>query len=111
MKMMFFSCVALTTVALFNTHNVVDTSYMFSECENLTAVPLFNTYNVIDMSAMFYRCYKVQYGALALYLQASSQSIVPSSHYLVFTDCGRDTSTGSAELAQIPTSWGGTLEG
>lgn len=105
MKMMFFNCVALTTVALFNTHNVVDTSYMFSECENLPIVPLFDTYNVTDMSAMFYKCYKVQSGALALYLQASSQSTVPSSHSLVFTDCGKNTQTGSAELAQIPSDW------
>lgn len=25
-----------------------------------------------------------------------------------FYDCGRDTVTGAAELAQIPSDWGGT---
>ena len=26
----------------------------------------------------------------------------------MFKDCGKDTATGAAELAQIPSDWGGT---
>jgi hypothetical protein len=60
------------------------------------------------MSGMFDSCYKVQSGALALYQQASTQATPPTDHTGTFTNCGRDTVTGAAELAQIPQDWGGT---
>jgi hypothetical protein len=31
-----------------------------------------------------------------------------TDHTYTFAWCGRDTITGAAELAQIPSSWGGT---
>jgi hypothetical protein len=54
---------------------------------------------------MFYNCYKVESGAYALYQQASTQTTPPSSHSNTFRNCGRDTTTGAAELAQIPSDW------
>jgi len=57
------------------------------------------------MMSMFYNCYKVESGALALYQQASTQATPPSSHSGTFSNCGRDTVTGAAELAQIPSNW------
>jgi len=57
------------------------------------------------MSYMFSGCYKVESGALALYQQASSQATPPSTHNSAFYKCGRDTVTGAAELAQIPSDW------
>jgi hypothetical protein len=59
------------------------------------------------MDYMFLNCYMVQDGSLALYQQASTQATRPY-HYNTFYNCGRDTTTGSAELAQIPDSWVGT---
>jgi len=59
------------------------------------------------MDDMFMNCYKVESGALALYQQARSQANPPSTHNHAFANCGRDTVTGAAELAQIPVSWGG----
>jgi hypothetical protein len=56
------------------------------------------------MDHMFYRCTKVESGALALYQQASAQAIVPS-HDRTFYQCGSNTVTGAAELAQIPSDW------
>ena len=53
-------------------------------------------------------CLNVQSGALALYQQASSQTNPPSSHNNTFYNCGKFTTTGAAELAQIPSDWGGT---
>jgi hypothetical protein len=53
---------------------------------------------------MFYSCKNVETGALALYQQASSQSAIPS-HTKAFYLCGSSTSTGTSELAQIPTDW------
>jgi hypothetical protein len=59
---------------------------------------------------MFYNCHNVQSGALALYQQASTQATPPSAHTYCFNDCGDRTESGRAELAQIPTDWGGTYE-
>ena len=130
---MFNSCYRLATVPLFNTSNVTDMSIMFSYCNRnlttiplfdtssvtnmnsmflgclyLTSVPLFNTANVTRMSGMFTNCYAVESGALALYQQASTQATPPIYYSDCFYNCGRDTVTGAAELAQIPADWGGT---
>lgn len=127
----FYQCSSLTSVPLFNTSNVTNMNQMFTKCSSLTSVPLFNTSNVTNMYSMFretgitsiplfdtskvtemyctfYKCSNVQSGALALYQQASTQATPPTSHYNTFYNCGSNTTTGAAELAQIPSSWGGT---
>ena len=78
---------------------------MLSNNGTLTSVPLFDTRSCTDMLRMFYLCVNVQSGALAFYQQASSQATPPSNHTQTFTDCGSNTVTGAAELAQIPSSW------
>jgi hypothetical protein len=60
------------------------------------------------MYRTFYQCNHVESGALALYQQASTQTTPPSNHDGTFKNCGQDTTTGAAELAMIPTGWGGT---
>lgn len=106
---MFSGCTHLQTVPMFNTANVTIMSSTFNGCKSLTAIPLFNTANVTDMYMTFAGCWNVESGALALYQQASTQTVPPSNHDRTFSSCGRDTVTGAAELAQIPTSWGGTM--
>ena len=91
-----------------NTTGVTDMSSMFNSCEALTNIPLFDTSSVTNMNWMFSSCYEVQSGALAFYQQASTQTNPPSSHSDTFSYCGASTTTGAAELAQIPSSWGGT---
>ena len=108
MTSMFEDCSNLTTVSLFDTSSVGDMAAMFSRCSNLTSVPLFNTSSVTNMIHAFSGCYKVQSGALALYQQASTQATPPPLYFNAFAYCGRDTVTGAAELAQIPSDWGGT---
>jgi len=104
---MFQNCSAITTIPLFDTHNAVDLRYMFYGCSSLTEVPLIDTSSVTQMEYAFENCYNVETGALALYLQASSQTNPPSSHTETFTNCGRDTTTGLADLEEIPEDWGG----
>lgn len=108
MESMLNDCPSLTSVPLFNTSNVTNMYGMLSGCTALTSVPLFDTSNVDNMSDMFFYCTSVQSGALALYQQASSQANPPSSHSNTFYECGSNTTTGAAELVQIPSSWGGT---
>lgn len=103
-----FSESGITTVPLFNTSSVTNMHAMFLDCHSLTSVPLLNTSKVTGMNGAFQGCYNVESGALALYQQASSQANPPSNHNYAFYECGRDTVTGAAELAQIPSSWGGT---
>ena len=104
LQSMFYNCSKLTSVPLLDTSSAYNMSYMFYYCSSLASVPLFNTSKVTDMSYMCYNCKKVETGALALYQQASSQSTIPS-HTKAFYSCGSSTSTGTSELAQIPTDW------
>lgn len=108
MSSIFLNCTSLTSVPLFNTSNVTYMSHMFDGCSSLTSVPLLNTSSVTNMDSMFLDCKNVQSGALALYRQASTQTNPPRDHSRTFSNCGSDTTTGAAELAQIPKNWGGT---
>lgn len=68
-------------------------------------IPLFDTTQLTDVTNAFYQCYYIEGGALDLYNQMSSQTNPPSSHSGCFNSCGRNTVSGSAELAQIPAGW------
>lgn len=81
---------------------------MYAYCSNLKKVPAVATDSAKNVTNMFLDCFNVKEGALVLYTQMSYQSTPPSSVSGCFTNCGRDTDEGSAELAQIPASWGGT---
>ena len=105
MNSMFRECASLTNVALFDTSNVTNMGNMFRDCTSLTSVSLFDTSKVTNMNYTFRNCTNVQSGALALYQQASSQATPPSDHYQTFNNCGSNTTSGAAELAQIPIDW------
>ena len=102
---MFGNCNSLTSVPLFDTSSVTNMDEMFIKCSALKTVPLLNTSRVRFMGRMFENCTYVQSGALALYQQASTQANPPSSHTKTFYNCGVNTTTGAAELAQIPEDW------
>lgn len=105
MKGMFQQCANFKTAPLFNTSNVTDMSEMFYYCKKLTNVPLYNTSKVTNVNSMFNTCWLVESGALALYQQMASQTTPPASHTATFLECGKNTQTGAAELAQIPSDW------
>ena len=100
----FANCTSLTTIPLFDTRNIKHMNHTFQNCTSLTSIPLFDTGNLLDMGYAFDNCVNVQSGALSLYKQASTQSFVPG-HTHTFTNCGINTESGSAELAQIPSDW------
>ena len=105
MDQLFYLCSSLTSVPLFDTSNVTSMTDMFNNCTSLTSVPLFNTSNVTSMFRTFYDCINVETGALALYQQASTQTNPPYTYSMAFRNCGSNTTTGAAELAQIPEDW------
>lgn len=104
---MFSHCESLASANIVGL-NSSSAEEMFRNCTCLRNVPLFGTANITSMRYTFLNCYNVESGALALYQQASTQTTPPSNHRDTFLKCGRDTVTGSAELAQIPPDWGGT---
>lgn len=133
MSSIFFYCSSLTEIPLFDTSNVenmhwsfadsgliyiplldtskvTDMSGAFMHNMSLRQVPLLNTSSVVDISSAFLGDRNVESGALALYNQASSQQNPPSNYSACFGNCGDYTQTGREELAQIPTSWGGTMQ-
>lgn len=65
--------------------------------------------NVTRCDEMFKDCPNVKSGQKALYDKLSAINTI-TNHADCFKDCGSDTEEGRAELAQIPTSWGGTME-
>lgn len=129
---MFASATNLTEVALFDTSNCTDLSYLFAgiqvleelpdfptnNCENfqffastssgLKKVPNLDVSSATNVTNMFYSCTSVESGALNMYQKLSALSPLPTYNGYTFDKCGSSTVTGAAELAQIPSSWGGT---
>lgn len=108
MSATFYNCGNLSAIPLYDTYNVVNMDSTFKQC-NLTSIPLFDTTSVTSMNETFFYDINVKSGMYALYQQASTQTIPPSSHYDTFRYCGLATQEGNAERALIPASWGGDL--
>ena len=77
---------------------------------SLKTVPVINAPNATDVRHIFMNCVNVESGALACFQAMSTQATPPQDHSRAFENCGIDTPTGAAELAQIPSSWGGLAE-
>ena len=101
-------CSELEYVNNFDTSEVTGANSAFYNCRELKKVPLLDTGKMTAVNSMFGLCYKVEEGAYNLYAQMASQSTTPSSHVDTFSQCGKDTTTGAEELANIPDTWGGT---
>lgn len=102
---MFRGCTSLRSVPAYDTSKCFDFSGMFLDCHSLETIPQLQTGSAYDVSWIFQNCYKASAGILSMYNQMSTQANPPSRYTQAFKDCGRDSVTGSAELAQIPSSW------
>jgi surface protein len=106
---MFSYCESATSISVLNTSHITNMSGMFSYCKQLTQIPALDTSSATNVNYLLKDCFRVQSGSLALYNQLSTQTNPPSSHSDCFSNCGSYSQTGRDELAQIPTSWGGTM--
>lgn len=86
------------------TNECTDFYNMFVGKNNLTKIGDIYTDKAADVSFMFAGCTNVESGALALYEKLSAMETVPT-HTATFASCGSNTTTGAAELAQIPSGW------
>jgi hypothetical protein len=102
---------SLKEIPAIDTSNATDLSNFIREILTIKSIPLFDTGKVTNVQNMCYGNFNVEEGALALYEQMSTQTTPPSTTANCFKDCGKNTETGAAELAQIPASWGGTASG
>ena len=129
MSWMFFSCSRITSLPLFVTSKVTTMEGMMDECQYLQSVPLFDTANVTNMRRMLCNCIRLKSlplfdltkvtnmeetfanceicasGQYNLYSSAANKSIAVTNHTATFYDCGSSSTTGAAELAQIPSGW------
>lgn len=103
---MFGYCENLTSIPANAFPNLKDGTSMFNSCYGLTSIPENAFQNLKDGWGMFDSCLNVQSGALGLYTNLKNGGKV-TNHSFTFSDCGKDTETGLAELRQIPQSWGG----
>lgn len=99
-----FSYCRFVEFPMFNTHNVTEFDSLCDQGYYLKHVPLLDTSSAVNVDFMFVDCHNVESGALELYNQLSSQGTV-TSHEGTFYNCGDQTTTGAAELAQIPEDW------
>lgn len=104
----FFGASGLLEIPLFDTRNVTNFYRAFEACNGISHVPLLDTSAATEVNKMFCSCLNVEEGALDMYQQMISQAQPPASHSYCFDGCGAHTTSGQAELAQIPSSWGGT---
>ena len=102
---LFNTCVNLESIPVFDTQNVENFNYAFAECRSIRSIPAMSTGKAKTVNSMFSQCINVETGALAMYNQLSTQATPPTDYYSCFRDCGSNTVTGTAELAQIPAAW------
>lgn len=106
---MFRSCGLIQSIPPWVAHmNKTSAKNMFSGCSNLRTIPYIKTDSVTDVSGMFRECLRIESGADTLYQQMSQQATPPATTADCFTNCGSSTPSGTAALATIPASWGGT---
>jgi hypothetical protein len=107
----FSGCSSLETIEFFDTTVAVTIQSCFYNCLSLKKLPLISSApNVTKVSGAFNGCVNVESGALYNYNTLSAIAGI-NSYADTFKDCGNNTETGAAELAQIPRSWGGLAEG
>ena len=82
---------------------------MFNDCTGLTYIEPLHCTNVYNVGGMFQGCTEVTEGAYDQYVWFNTYGINITNHSGTFSNCGSNTQTGAAELAQIPSGWGGTL--
>lgn len=108
---LFKDCVVLQSVPAFNFSSAYYMLSTFSGCEKLTEIPNFTMPTVstypstgFNVNNMFKNCYLVSTGITRIYNKMAAWTDTVT-HSGTFTNCGRDSVSGSAELANIPSDW------
>ena len=104
---MFELCSKMRTSLDYDIHSANNISSMYKDCESLTTIPdLTVSQSMTDCSYAFCGCRNASGGILRMYNKLKDISTI-TNHVGCFSDCGIDSPTGAAELAQIPSDWKG----
>ena len=91
-----------------SSRSLVTMDRMFANCSGLRSVVTIQTPNTLEIvGGTFSGCTNIEDGALDQYTYWSTYNTNISNHSGTFSDAGADTTTGLAELNQIPVGWGG----
>lgn len=106
---MFSDCTSLSSLPKYDfskVHSYIDFGGFCWNCSSLSAIPDFEFADGVQGQVVggFYNCVNVQSGALNLYNKLKGSF---GHDYRTFEDCGKNNSSGLADLYQIPTAWGG----
>jgi hypothetical protein len=104
---MFLRCTALTHIPLTDFSMATDTHQMFNECSGLLEIAdlTFGAGRITNDSEMFRDCENVATGITRAYDKLVAAQGSTYYHWGTFMNCGTNSTTGSAELANIPSSW------
>lgn len=100
----FLYMTAITECPLFDTSKATSLDSFIGDCWNLVSIPDLDVSSCLDADWICVADAAVTGGALNLYNKLAALDPVPT-HDRAFSNCGKDTVTGAAELAQIPDSW------
>jgi hypothetical protein len=96
----------LTIADNFKMEHATDLRSFMYDCHVLTRLPtIVGNTQVTNCYTAFLNCLSVSSGILDMYNKLSGQQTPPSETFWAFHECGSNTATGSAELAQIPSAW------
>lgn len=105
---MFANCWTIEDAPIFDTSHVTNSKRMFRICKNLKEIKDYDFSSVTNVDGVFEDCFSVEIGITETYNKFVARGASITTHLDTFKNCGIDTATGAAELAQIPASWGGT---
>ena len=77
----------------------------FRNCTGLTYMPLLDVSNVSQCIQIFDGCVNIAGGIVDMYDALKVRCSGVGDHGMAFRHCGSNTTTGAAELAQIPSDW------
>lgn len=107
-QQMFDGCTSLESAPNYDISLCNTSAYMFRNCTSLKKVPSMICTMLTIADSMFSGCRNVEEGTLDFYNYLSTKDVAVTNYSGTFNNCGINTATGAAELAQIPSSWGGT---
>ena len=107
---MFEYCTKMRTSPDYDIHSANSISSMYRDCESMTTIPdLTVSPTMTSCRLAFAGCRNASGGILRMYNKLKDISTI-TDHAGCFWNCGVDSQTGAAELAQIPSDWKGEPE-
>lgn len=100
-----FTWTAIEEMPDIDTSNVTTIDHMYFGANKLKRIKQFDVSKVTTCNQTFAGCTNVESGILDMYNALAALGDQITDHRGAFSNCGANTVTGAAELAQIPDDW------